>query len=299
MSYSLDDLSNCWTPFYQHTTFCTNTTRREILVPDTTEKASEKAAEIFGQNYIALSVRTEMGKKYIDLQRNGGMAGFAGCGLIAIVLSVLTCSGTIPACIGGCCTGCSGCMAGTVYGLSCNSKFDPTYQTADILKMCDLIAQFSVAFASFKNDPQEEKIKSLFIEFDKFNELLSSRNCPSIRWTWEEHQDRFKGIDLTLFRSTGRLFLMDAIAEVLRSKDQEGEIPLQWDRMLSSPITSHYVEPWYSLGIPNPSPYDYQLYGYLRDRIDSLELVDKMIEIFQTALNNEFRINFGPLQDEI
>lgn len=296
MSYSVDDFSNCMTPFYQHVSICPTPPRRIPLyeaLPDTMGKASQKAVEIFGQNYTALWVRTEKGKKYIDLQSKGGIIGCLGC-TSTLIITVGTIAGIIPSALGWCCTGFSSFTGFSGFCLGFNSRIGPTYRTNYVLKMCDSIAQFSDALTSFKNDPQEDNIKPLFVEFDKFSELLYSQDGP-VRWFWKGNPLE---IDLKLLKSTDKLFLMDALVEILKEVDQNADIILQWDKMLTSSITSGYMEPWHSLGIPNPSHDAYKRFGYLRDRVNFFKLVDVWIELFQKILNNEILNNFDPVQDE-
>ncbi len=101
--------------------------------------------------------------------------------------------------------------------------------------------------------------------------------------------------DLQLFRSTGKLFLMDAIAQILYKKVGNSIIWNQWKETLESTlkynISNEEAEPWCFIGISNPDLTSYLDFDQSRTSFESVKIIEKIVEIFKNAMKASIENN--------
>lgn len=238
----------------------------EEVVIENSEKTHQTALDLFG------NVHQELHKKSENYEK-GFVNGFRG--------AVIT--GTAAA-MPGIIVMISGNPMGAVGMALCEFIVIPffgyaTYNfkwgeyTQALLNKCESIKSFHNSFEDFKSDPQEFKVKNLFDLFQWID--LNEKQSELVP------QD-----DLKLFQSTGKIFLMDAIAKILSENGKDSQVVKLWNETCNSTLKSKVgnAEPWQSMGISNPDLDAYLEFDKLRDKLESIMITDKIVSIFKNAI---------------
>jgi|GEM_PF-4328817 len=138
------------------------------------------------------------------------------------------------------------------------SYFTPENKKPDLevlISTCDAITEFSNAYETFKLHLDSGQVKELFEKFDLIKELFLD----------EEFKD-FKGSDFKLFTETGKIFLMDAIIQVLGREE------------------NCVMDSWNRFEVKKPENTFFDEFLQMKEGIHSNEIADKLIEIFKIII---------------
>ncbi len=146
-------------------------------------------------------------------------------------------------------------------------------EISSILLECFYLENFHNSFESFKVDPQDYKLGSLFEDFSNVGGKLSNHIYAE---------------DLMLFYDTGKLFLMDAAAIFLQNKNVESPVAKLWKETLESTLKSNEskedAEPWHSMGVDNPKLESYLDFAEKRKCLNSIMIADKILHIYKNVM---------------
>lgn len=134
------------------------------------------------------------------------------------------------------------------------------------------IKEFHECFEKFKLDPQEYKVKGLFEHFS----IIGCINMQESEFVAED--------DSKFFDSLGKLFLMDAVADVLLEKNQHSKIATLWNERSKTEL-------WYSIGTSTPEAEAYGEFDNLRGHIESIEIADRIVGIYKNAIETGLKNN--------
>lgn len=168
------------------------------------------------------------------------------------------------------------------FGATCASfaskARDTQKKTKILLNKYDQIVNFYDAFQDFELSPEDQKVKNVFAQFLKLSE---GAECS----LFSDHQLIENG-DLQLFQSTGKVFLMDAVAKILQEKDKNSIFAEQWDDLLESTVNETYdiKEPWKTVGMYEPDVQAYRHFFLIRHQVTSTPFVDNLVTIFKHAI---------------
>lgn len=168
-------------------------------------------------------------------------------------------------------------IPGIIGGIvSCKNTYDAVAtqnEISSILLECFYLENFHKSFESFKVDPEDYKLGSLFEDFSNVGGELSNLIYAE---------------DLKLFHDTGKLFLMDAAATFLQNKNEESPVAKLWKETLESAFKSNEIkenaEPWHSMGVDNPKLESYLDFAEQRKNLTSILIADKVVHIYKNVM---------------
>lgn len=236
----------------------------EVLV-EKYEKTQNVVFQLFG------NLDAELNEKILNYKRTGDRSIAAGC--------FTTVAGFTPGFVASCMDYHLGLVASACSLLFIypfikysNANFKWAKQAQLLADKWESIKEFHNCFEIFKLDPQEHKVKTLFDHF-------RSIGCINIKGTeFVPEEDR------KFFDSTGRLFLMDAVAKMLQEKNQDSEIAKLWEKRCTTDL-------WYSMAMSNPEPDAYDEFEKLRSHIESVEIANKIVGIYKNAIETGLKNN--------
>lgn len=160
----------------------------------------------------------------------------------------------------------------TVFGLGTSLCFDGFYekQKEIFLEGSELIVNFYNSFEEFKIDPKILKINDLFLQFEKMHQC----NCF----------DCVSGDDLVLFKSTGKLLLMDAIVKIFEEKKIDSSLILEWNKFLSSSKEFDMAKLWQTIKVEKPEESTYNQFFQQRKQFKSIEITEKIVNCFKEMI---------------
>lgn len=130
------------------------------------------------------------------------------------------------------------------------------------------ITEFVNVFDNFKKEPERTSVKELFDKFDGISELM--------RFPYSKHFD--EGDDFDLLSGTGKLFLMDAVVNLI---PKNIDLLNEWTSTLETTKDSGFSEPWRRFEIENPDMNAYTDYFKQCEDFDSVNLDNQMIQAFK------------------
>jgi hypothetical protein len=248
------------------------------VVTITSDKTNQTALEIFGKYYQEITQiqhRLSIGIRInatvlVTFMISGTVIMFSGISITdRTITNILMVAGSIV------------CGLSLIPSCLCPS-FNYSYrQSGNFLNQCEGLADFSNNFESFRLSPSEIGVRKLFenlkaIESGEWAKLVPEKN-------------------LSLFKETGKLFLMDAVAAFLKEKDENSKFARQWketfELTLHSKVSNANAEPWFTLGISNPDLNAYHDLDNRRLDVISNNFPDKLVEVFKEmmdeVLNND------------
>lgn len=230
----------------------------EEVVIDNPSKAENAYSQVFE------NLNRELNHKILNYKRTGNRSIAAGC--------LTTVAGFVPGFVAhyldyhigllG-----SACSLFFIYPFVkySDANFKWAKKVQSLSDKWESIKEFHDCFEKFKLDPQEYKVKELFDHFRLVD-------CINIQDTEIVPEDDWK-----LFDSTGKLFLMDAVAKMLQDKDQYSEIARLWNERSKTAL-------WYSIGTSSPEPEAYDEFDMLHSHIESIEIADRIVGIYNNAI---------------
>ncbi len=155
-----------------------------------------------------------------------------------------------------------------------------------LLKKSDEVSRFYEVFKEFELNPEDEKIKNLFAQFLKLDD------DPD----WNIFLDKYKlieQVDLSLFKSTGNIFLMDAAVTFLREKNQTSQISENWRHLLRLPLSEveTTMEPWRAIEVFNPELDSYRHFFKNRNNLKSIDFANVIVAIFKDIIDKSVKNN--------
>jgi hypothetical protein len=259
---------------YQLLPIYPSTLQLEEVVTENLDKTSKTALELFGQSYQTLNDKLEYKKsrlsktEWIPVLPFTSSIGMLAVGILSNSFSLVM-------------SGFSLLMLGTplsmlmIMGLKQHQEKNAVI----FLEGLDVVKDFYHCFQDFKSDPTDLKVTNLFQKFEGMNKNY----LTVIQKEYLLNED-----ELNLLQSTGKLFLMDAVACILKNKDENSILSKQWNEIINSSITSNLnnsiVEPWKSIGITSPPLASYLDFGKQRVQLKSIDIAEKITSVFKNCL---------------
>lgn len=143
---------------------------------------------------------------------------------------------------------------------------------------------FSNSFENFKSDPEEYKAIQLFVAFGRLNG----------KWLeYVQNQHLLQKDQIDFFRSTGTIFLMDAICEILKEKKTESSLVKNWNEVkLLNPHSESYINFWKGAGLVNPLSEAHSQFGVLSSYINSIDIATRVNQLFLAALTRGIDLKY-------
>lgn len=237
-------------------------------------RVDKKTSELFGSCYGKLKeILIENMEADQDIWNTSLVAGFT-----AIPLTLASRGGvyTLAAVF-------SVCLIAVPYLRSAKESNDLILAFTDNAKS---IKCFYNYFEDFKANPDEIKIKKIF---DAFNEIFQDLTLIKKVIVY----DLMNEDDLALFSSLGKLFIMEALTNTLRHKDENSLIAAKWqktkDRTLKLDAPGDDFEPWKAIGISNPDLKYYRAFDKILPEFEFLQFAEKLVALFKACVENGLR----------
>lgn len=236
-------------------------TKFEVIVTDCNNKTTK---DLFGIAFVDLTIRCNNKINYMkNLMFLSGASSF-----LTIYLNYTT-----PLTAGNV-THYSVATSGLIQIMTGAFHFFYDKQSEKFLDGCISIKNFYNSFQSFKNLPDESQIVNLFTEFEKIKQSNSL--------------DHLNEKEKSLFQSAGKLLLMDAIVEILKTKKINSSLINQWDNFLTSPTDFNATKLWQTVEMEKTDESSYFQFVNLKKQFKSVKIAEKMVSCFKEMIEISF-----------
>lgn len=213
----------------------------EVLVTShTDQKVTLTSVDFFEKAFTDLSKRTEYIKWVAE--KLTIIPGLGAVGSGAILITGATINDVVLMIFGG--------FGGLLlsFGGAIGLVTRPDHTSEVFFAAIGELKLFDQWFQYFKQNPEDYKVSTLLKSFEQLNG----------KWLVIAEKDELLIKDhLQLFKSTGKLLLMEAICIMLKQNNEDSKLAIKWEKVKELNTTSDYDNFWRELGVASPSAEGY------------------------------------------